>query len=104
MAVTEYDLAVYIGEPDQTVDLSRFLASAKSKSRAAGIPDYQHNALYDQFILELAAMYYDNRGLSFSGSYQATAEANARRLVNSYVLELRHAGEDPLPDEGGDET
>ena len=44
--------------------------------------------------MALAAMYYENRGMAFSGSYQATAEENAKKLINSFVLELRHASED----------
>ena len=30
----------------------------------------------------------------YAGSYQATAEENARRICNSFVLELRYAKED----------
>ncbi len=85
--------------PDNAEDLSGFLAAAKSKARSAGIPDFSHNAQYDMFILNLAAMEYENRGLAFSGSYQATAEENARKLINSFVLELRYATED---EEAGD--
>jgi len=96
MAVTSSDLVKYLNTPpDSDADLEIYISAAKSKARGAGIPDYQHNALYDQFILALAAMYYENRGMAFTGTYQATAEANARKLVNSYVLELRYAGEDP---------
>jgi len=39
-------------------------------------------------------MYYDNRGMAFSGSYQATAEETAQKMINSFVLSLRHAEED----------
>ena len=46
------------------------------------------------FLLNLGAMYYDNRGMAFSGSYQATAEETARKMINSFVLSLRHAEED----------
>lgn len=95
MAVTEQRLREYLRlPPDSTEDLSGYLAAARSKSRTAGIPDFQNNAQYDLFILALASMYYENRGMAFSGSYQATAEENARRLVNSFVLELRYASED----------
>lgn len=95
MAVTVDNLADYVGSPpDNAEDLAIHLRAAKSKARAAGIPDYEHNAQYDEFILALAAMYYENRGMAFSGSYQATAEENARKMINSYVLELRYAGED----------
>lgn len=95
MAATEEGLKAYLGlPPDSSGYLEGYLAAARSKARAAGIPDYESNASYDLFIYALAAMYYDNRGLAFSGSYQATAEENARKLINSFVLELRYAGED----------
>ncbi len=92
--VTVKELAEYLHLPDGEEKLSRYLSAARSKARAAGVPEYKNNAQYDLFVLALAAMYYDNRGMAFSGSYQATAEANATRLINSFVLELRHAGED----------
>ena len=44
--------------------------------------------------VNLGAMYYDNRGMAFSGSYQATAEETAQKMINSFVLSLRHAEED----------
>lgn len=102
MAVTETQLKEYLHLPaDCGEDLSGFLAAARSKARGAGIPDFSHNAAYDNFILSFAAMLYENRGMAFAGSYQATAEENARRMINSYVLELRFAKEDPEdPEEG----
>lgn len=60
------------------------LAAAKSKARTAGIPAFKNNAQYDSFIKDLAAMYYDNRGMAFGGSYQATAEENARKMINGH--------------------
>lgn len=97
MAVTSADLAEYlVNPPDNEEDLAKYINAARSKARTAGIPDFKHNAQYDEFILALAAMYYENRGMAFSGSYQATAESNARKLINSYVLELRFATEDPV--------
>lgn len=94
--VSEKDLGEYLRlNPDSGENLSRYLAAARSKARTAGIPEYQNNAQYDLFILSLGAMYYENRGMAFSGSYQDTAEQNAARLINSFVLSLRHAGEDP---------
>ena len=96
MAVTTKDLAEYLNSPpDNEECLERYLAMAKSKARAAGIPDYKHNACYDGFLLALAAMYYDNRGMRYAGSYQDSAGRTANRMVNAYVLELRNAGEDP---------
>lgn len=73
---------------DSAEKLDIYLDAAKAKAEAAGVPE-QDNALYDLFILSLATMYYENRGMAFSGSYQATAEENARKLINSFVLELR---------------
>lgn len=96
MAVTTSQLSEHLRlPPDSAESLEIYLNSAKSKARTAGIPDFKHNAQYDLMILSLATMYYENRGMSFSGSYQATAEGNARNIINSFVLELRHATEDP---------
>lgn len=101
MAVESNDLREYIGlPPDSQENLTTYISAAKSKARAAGMRDFKHNAMYDLFILSLAAMYYENRGMAFSGSYQATAEENAKKMINSYVLELRHAEEDPLYESG----
>lgn len=95
MAVDTTALAAYLRlPPDDTTNLEPFLAAARSKARAAGIPDFSNNAQYDLFLLALAANYYDNRGMVYAGSYQATAEENARRICNSFVLELRYAKED----------
>lgn len=92
MAVTNDGFKAYLRLPaDSAEDVSMFLSAAKAKAAAAGIPEFENNSLYDLFLYALAAMYYDNRGMSFSGSYQATAEANATKLINSFVLELRHA-------------
>lgn len=97
MAVDALHLAEYLNlPPDNKEHLETYLAMAKSKARAAGIPDYQHNACYDGFLLALAAMYYDNRGLRYAGAYQDSAERTVTKMVNAYVLELRHAGEDPV--------
>lgn len=94
------DLASYLTlMPDATQDASTLkvlnmcLDAAKQKSKAAGIPEYEDNDQYDLFILALSAMYYDNRGFTFGGSYQATAEANARKMINAFVLELRYQQE-----------
>ena len=90
MAVTTSTLADHLRLPaDTTEDLDLYLDAAKAKAAAAGVPELENNAQYDLFIMNLAALYYDNRGMSFSGSYQAAAEENARKLINSFVLELR---------------
>jgi len=95
MAVSIEELREYLRlQPDSSENLSVYLDAAISKARAAGVPYYSYNAQYDLFILALAAMYYDHRGMGFSGAYQATAEENARRMINGFVLEVRHAGED----------
>ncbi len=92
MAVTEHDFKAYLGLPsDSSEILVGYLAAARSKARAAGIPDYANNAQYDLFIMALAAMYYDNRGMAFQNPADA---ANAQRMIDSYVLELRYGGED----------
>ena len=94
--VTNTDLFAYLGNPpDSAEKLGPYLAAARSKCRAAGVPDYQNNAQYDMFLLALAGFYYDNRGLTFGGKYQDSVEENAQRMVNAHVLELRYAGEDP---------
>ena len=99
MAVTVSDLKTYLRlPPDSTEDLSPYLNAARSKARAAGIPEFQHNAQFDMLILNLSALYYDHRGMTFGGSYQHTAEPNARKLLNAFVLELRYATEDPEPE------
>ena len=89
MAVTEKRLKEYLRlPPDSDEDLRLYIDAAKSKARAAGIPDYRRNAQYDLFILALAAMHYDARGMA------APDGDGAQRLINGFVLELRHAGED----------
>ncbi len=94
MAVSETDLKKYLRLPaDSEEDLSLYLNAARSKAKNAGVPKYQNNAQYDLFLLALAAMYYDNRGMAFSGSYQASAETNARKMIDSFILELRYAKE-----------
>lgn len=78
------------------VSIDKYLAAAKSKARAAGITEFKNNAQYDQFILALAAMYYDNRGMSFEGQRPDYSEAAAKNIINSFALELRYATEDPV--------
>ena len=96
MAVTTSDLSEYLRlPPDTTEELSRYLAAAKSKARAAGIADYSNNAQYDLFLLALASMYYEFRAMSFEGTNQVSTEQAAWNLINSFVLELRYSGVDP---------
>lgn len=77
-----------------TTSVDKYLAAAVSKAKAAGIPPFNNNAQYDLFILTLAAMYYDNRGMVFEGQRPDYSEPTARNIINSFVNELRYAKED----------
>lgn len=99
MAVNSASLRAHLRlSPDSTENLDGYINAAKAKAKGAGVPEFKNNALYDQFIHELAAHFYENRGLSYGGSYKATAEATATNLINSYVLELRYAEDGPAPE------
>jgi hypothetical protein len=96
VALSDYGITADEEETEITVDyltinVDTYLNAAKSKARAAGIPAFESNAQYDLFIMALAAMYYDNRGMTFQNPADA---ANAERMVNSFVLELRYGDED----------
>lgn len=79
--------------PDTIAEMC--LSAAKSKTRAAGIPDYKNNAEYDLFLCALAGLWYDNRGMRFVGDTgNASVAASAQNMINGFVLELRFAGED----------
>ena len=97
MAVTTKDLREYLNPPPDITEssLAMWINAAKSEARSAGVPDFQHNAQYDLFILALAAWYYDNRGLQVSGTYQATARETMQKIKDAFVLQLRYATEDP---------
>lgn len=82
--------------------LAIYLNAALSEADAAGVPRFSNNAMYDIFILALASWHYDNRGMQVSGTYQTTALETKRNIMNSFVLELRHASEDPT-EEGGED-
>jgi hypothetical protein len=75
----------------ETINVEVYINAAKSKARAAGVPAFESNAQYDLFILALAALYYDNRGMTFQNPADA---ANAQRMIDSFVLELRYGDED----------
>lgn len=96
MAVTIQRLAGYLRlqSPSAVVDdpdaLELYLAAAKSRARSSGVPDYENNAEYDLFILALASMEYDNR--SFGAPLMDPEKAE--RMINGFVLRLRHAKED----------
>lgn len=104
--ITVDDFREYLNLPPDadTAFLEQCLKAAKSKARAAGLPNFQDNAQYDLFLCALAGCWYDNRNLGFIGSGNrgtANAEANMRAMINSHVLELRYATEDdgrtPIP-------
>lgn len=97
MAATVQGLKSYLNRPDDPADFSIYLNAAKSKARAAGLPDYKSNAQYDLFLYAVAAVYYDCRGTDMSA-----VDSNVQRMVNSFVLELRGAGEDPDEAGGGE--
>ncbi len=96
-------LKEYLGMPSDASDTiaELCLKAAKSKCRTADIPDFQNNAQYDLFLCALASCFYDNRGCTFAGSASVSAQENAQKLINSFVLELRHAVEDPEEDGDG---
>lgn len=82
--VTKDDLRAYLRlTPDNTENLDIYLAAATDKARAAGIPDFKSNSLYDLFILSLASLFYDNRSMETT--------ADAAQMINSFVLELRYS-------------
>lgn len=92
MAATVEGLRKYLRlMPDSDDELSLWLNAARDKAKAAGIPDFKNNASYDLFLYALAAMYYDNRGMGFSGSYQQAAGDNATNMINNFVLSLRYS-------------
>jgi len=94
--LSEYGITADEVETEITVEYSTesvdvYLQAAKSKARAAGIREYTNNAQYDLFIMALAGMYYDNRAMTFQNPADA---ANAQRMIDSFVLELRYGDED----------
>jgi len=73
VTLSDYGITADEAETEITVDyltinVDTYLNAAKSKARAAGVPAFENNAQYDLFILVLAAMYYDNRGMTFADS------------------------------------
>lgn len=100
MAATVEEFREYlVNPPDSNERLQLYLDAARAKAKAAGIPDFKKNAQYDLFIYALAAMYHDNKGMAFSGAYQATAEETAKKMIDGFVLELRYS--DPEDGDGG---
>lgn len=96
VTLSDYGITADEAETEITVDylattVDTYLNAAKSKARVAGIKEYTNNAQYDLFILALAALYYDNRGMTFQNPADA---ANTQRMIDSFVLELRYGDED----------
>lgn len=75
--------------PDNNESLELFLAAAKEQLKTAGVDERETDPLYDLAVLQIAGFHYENRALTFGGSYQATAETNMRRMLNAIVLSLR---------------
>lgn len=83
----------YLGLPPDAPDGFAGLCvnAAKSKLHDAGVPDFQNNAHYDLAVYAIAGYFYDNRGLTVSGSYKMGTVEAAQGMINSFVLELRGA-------------
>ena len=95
--VTAEDLRTYLRlPPDDSENLNGYLSAAVAKARSAGIPDFQYNALYDQFLLQFAGLLHDARSMDPN----AADPAKVQMLINSFVLPLRYAedGEPPEPE------
>jgi hypothetical protein len=99
MSITESEFKTdYLRLPaDSTANVSVFLAAAQSKARTAGIPVFQNNAQYDLFVYSLAAMLYENRGATVQ---DPATSGYIQRFIDSTILELRYAEEDPAEDGG----
>lgn len=89
MEATVDGLRTYLHLPiEEAAGLELYLEAAREKAKAAGIPDQAGNAHYTLFLYTLAGMYYDLRGMDLS-----ELDANAQRMIDSFVLELRYPGE-----------
>lgn len=94
--VTPAQLKAYLRlPPSDAEDLEGFLLAAKAKASSAGIPEFQYNALYDQFLLQFAGLLYESRSLGTEAD-----PAKVQSLINSFVLPLRYMedGEEPEPE------
>ncbi len=91
MAVSVNDLASYLRlPPDSSEDLQPFIDAAKAEAQSAGVPDFQANPLYDQYIKEIAGEFYENRSMGISGAYPDVTVANIERMKNGMTLKLRY--------------
>ena len=95
--VTAENLRTYLRlPPDDSENLTGYLSAAIAKAQSAGIPDFQYNALYDQFLLQFAGLLHDARSMDPN----AADPAKVQMLIDSFVLPLRYAedGEPPEPE------
>lgn len=85
--VTAEDLKNYLRlPPDDSEPLGGYLSAAQAYARSAGIPDFQDNALYDQFLLAFAGHLYEARSMDPN----AADPQKVQMLINSFVLPLRY--------------
>ena len=84
--------------PDDSEPLDGYLSAALAKARSAGIPQFENNGLYDQFLLQFSGLLYEARSMDPN----AADPAKVQMLVNSWVLPLRYATEEEPPEGDGD--
>lgn len=86
--VTAETLRAYLHlPPDDPENLGGYLSAAKAKAQSAGIPDFQNNGLYDQFLLSFAGLLHEARSMDPN----AADPAKVQMLINSFVLPLRYS-------------
>ena len=73
--------------PDDPEPMDGYLSAALAKARSAGIPDFENNGLYDQFLLSFAGLLYEARSMDPN----AADPQKVQMLINSYVLPLRYS-------------
>lgn len=84
-SIEEFCRYIHTDTSDLTAHLC--LRAARAKARAAGVPDFKHNAQYDLFLYALAGYWYDNRSLMDIGGFSE----DTQRMINTFVQELRYA-------------
>jgi hypothetical protein len=72
--------------PDDSEPLDGYLSAALAKARSAGIPHFENNGLYDQFLLQFSGLLYEARSMDPN----AADPAKVQMLINSFVLPLRY--------------
>ena len=73
--------------PNDPEPMDGYLSAALAKARSAGIPHFEDNGLYDQFLLSFAGLLYEARSMDPN----AADPAKVQMLINSYVLPLRYS-------------